>query len=89
MSETFNDNPTKIREGEELDNAELSNYLSNFLDVSKSDFEILQFPSGFSNLTYLIKSNQKEYILRKPPIGAKVKSGHDLYHFIIVMTSIL
>ena len=78
MSETFNDNPTKIREGEELDNAELSNYLSNFLDISKSDFEILQFPSGFSNLTYLIKSNKKEYILRKPPIGAKVKSGHDM-----------
>ena len=29
MSETFNDNPTKIREDEELDNAGLSNYLSN------------------------------------------------------------
>ena len=38
MSETFNDNPTKIREGEELDNTKLSNYLSNFLDVSKSNF---------------------------------------------------
>ena len=78
MSETFNDNPTKIREDEGLDNTGLFNYLSNFLDISKSDFEILQFPSGFSNLTYLIKSNQKEYILRKPPIGSKVKSGHDM-----------
>lgn len=78
MSETFNDNPTKIREDEELDNSRLSNYLSNFFDISKSDLEILQFPSGFSNLTYLIKSNQKEYILRKPPFGAKVKSGHDM-----------
>ena len=73
MSETFNDKPTKIREGEELDNTKLFNYLSNFLDVNKSDFETLQFPSGFSNLTYLIKSNKKEYILRKPQIGAKVK----------------
>ena len=78
MSETFNDNPTKTREDEELDNSRLSNYLSNFFDISKSDLEILQFPSGFSNLTYLIKSNQKEYILRKPPFGAKVKSGHDM-----------
>jgi len=26
----------------------------------------------------LIESNQKEFILRKPPIGAKVKSGHDM-----------
>jgi hypothetical protein len=72
MSETFNDNPTKIREGEELDNAELSNYLSNFLDVSKSDFEILQFPSGFSNLTYLIKSNQKNTYLENLQLEQKL-----------------
>ena len=36
MSETYNDNPTKIREDEELDNITLSNYLSNFLDINKS-----------------------------------------------------
>ena len=77
MSE-FIDNPTKIREGEGLDNEILNNYLSNFLDIDKSNFELFQFPSGFSNLTYLIKSNNKEYILRKPPIGAKIKSGHDM-----------
>jgi len=78
MSDKFIDKPTKIREDEELDIARLSNYLSNFLDINQSDFEILQFPSGFSNLTYLIRSNQKEYILRKPPIGAQIKSGHDM-----------
>jgi len=77
MSE-FIDNPTKIREDEVLDNNSLINYLSNFLDIDKSSFELLQFPSGFSNLTYLIRSNNKEYILRKPPIGAKIKSGHDM-----------
>ncbi len=77
MSE-FIDNPTKIRKGEGLDNKILNNYLSNFLDIDKSNFELLQFPSGFSNLTYLIKSNNKEYILRKPPVGAKIKSGHDM-----------
>ena len=77
MSE-FIDNPTKIREDEVLDNNSLTNYLSNFLDIDKSSFELLQFPSGFSNLTYLIRSNNKEYILRKPPIGAKIKSGHDM-----------
>ena len=77
MSE-FIDNPTKIREGEGLDKKILNNYLSNFLDIDKSNFELFQFPSGFSNLTYLIKSNNKEYILRKPPIGAKIKSGHDM-----------
>ena len=31
-----------------------------------------------THLTYLIKSNEKEYVLRKPPHGAKIKSGHRL-----------
>ena len=78
MSEKFIDNPTQIRDDEGLDITNLSNYLSNFLDIDKSSFELLQFPSGFSNLTYLISTKNKEYILRKPPIGANVKSGHDM-----------
>ena len=78
MFEKFVDNPTQIRKEEVLDNNSLCNYLFNFLDIDKSNFELLQFPSGFSNLTYLIISNDKEYILRKPPIGAKIKSGHDM-----------
>ena len=54
MSEKFIDNPTQIRKDEVLDNNSLCNYLINFLDIDKSNFELLQFPSGFSNLTYLI-----------------------------------
>ena len=73
MSEKFIDTPTQIREDEVLDNDSLCSYLLNFLDIDKSSFELLQFPSGFSNLTYLIISNNKEFILRKPPIGAKIK----------------
>ena len=60
MSESFNDNPTKIRVDEGLNKVALANYLSNFLDIDKNSFEILQFPSGFSNLTYLIKSNKNK-----------------------------
>ena len=78
MFEKFVDTPTQIRKEEVIDNSTLCNYLFNFLDIDKSNFELLQFPSGFSNLTYLIISNDKEYILRKPPIGAKIKSGHDM-----------
>ena len=39
MSE-FIDNPTKIREDEVLDNNNLTNYLSNFLDIDKSSFNL-------------------------------------------------
>jgi aminoglycoside phosphotransferase (APT) family kinase protein len=38
-----------------------------------------QFPSGFSNLTYLIQSGDRELILRKPPLGKKAKTAHDMH----------
>ena len=65
MSEKFIDNPTQIREDEVLDNNSLCNYLINFLNIDKSSFKLLQFPSGFSNLTYLISSNNKENCPKK------------------------
>ena len=46
MFEKFVDNPTQIRKEEVLDNNSLCNYLFNFLDIDKSNFELLQFPSG-------------------------------------------
>tara|TARA_B110000211_G_C13995789_1_gene516124 strand:+ start:1 stop:981 length:981 start_codon:yes stop_codon:yes gene_type:complete len=43
-----------------------------------ANLEVLQFPSGYSNLTYLLKLGKKELVLRRPPHGAKIKSGHDM-----------
>ena len=72
------DVPTKIRNGEDIDNDRLTEYLSRKFNSNCSEIEVLQFPSGYSNLTYLIKFNESEYVLRRPPFGAKVKSGHDM-----------
>ena len=72
------DAPTKIREGEDIERESLIKYLSEKFNSNSSKLEVLQFPSGYSNLTYLIKFNQNEYVLRRPPFGAKVKSGHDM-----------
>lgn len=72
------DVPTNIRNGEDLDNDRLSEYLSRKFNSNCLEIEVLQFPSGYSNLTYLIKFNESEYVLRRPPFGAKVKSGHDM-----------
>ena len=63
-------------------------YLLNIIDLDIESFDILQFPSGYSNLTYLIKSNEKEYVLRKPPNGAKIKSGHDMSREFKVLSSL-
>lgn len=72
------DEPTHIREGEEIDQLQLQQYLKNHLPDLNVIEEIKQFPGGFSNLTYLIRSNLGEWVLRKPPQGANIKSAHDM-----------
>lgn len=39
---------------------------------------ITRFTGGYSNLTYLLQTNEKEYVLRMPPHGANIKSAHDM-----------
>src|SRR6185295_16263932 len=39
---------------------------------------IEQFPSGHSNLTYLVRAGDREVVLRRPPVGSQVKSAHDM-----------
>ena len=69
----------KIRKGEELPEKKLKEFLyQNELIASlDSDLLIAQFTNGYSNLTYQLSVEEKEYILRKPPIGA-IKRGHDM-----------
>lgn len=73
------DKAAKVRSGEELPSDQLQQYLSkHFPGNAGVDLTIRQFPSGFSNLTYLIEWGTQAYILRRPPFGAKVKSAHDM-----------
>ena len=72
------DKATKIRSGEELDTAKLNEYLKNKITDFSEIKDISQFPGGFSNLTYLIKTYNNEYVLRRPPFGASAKGGHDM-----------
>ena len=72
------DQPTAIRAGEEIDPQKLLNFLKDRIENSSAEISIQQFPSGYSNLTYLIKAGEQEYILRRPPFGAKIKSAHDM-----------
>ena len=37
-----------------------------------------QFPAGSSNLTYLVRLGDAEYVLRRPPFGNTVKTAHDM-----------
>jgi aminoglycoside phosphotransferase (APT) family kinase protein len=64
-----------IRQGEELNLENLSAYLN---DKIRGEISVEQFPSGNSNLTYLVKIGDVEYVLRRPPFGNTVKSAHDM-----------
>lgn len=47
-----------------------------------------QFPGGHSNLTYLVRHGEREYVLRRPPIGSKVKSAHDMGREVTVLSKL-
>jgi aminoglycoside phosphotransferase (APT) family kinase protein len=67
-----------IRQGEELNAESLQSFLREKLGVETDEIEITQFPGGSSNLTYCVKINDEEYVLRRPPFGNQVKSAHDM-----------
>jgi aminoglycoside phosphotransferase (APT) family kinase protein len=72
------DQSRPVREGEQLDAAKLEPYLLAHLPAASGPFTVEQFPQGFSNLTYLVRLGGKEFVLRRPPFGNKVKTAHDM-----------
>lgn len=72
------DEAKNIRPGEELDPKALESYLAAELGTAFDIRQIRQFPGGYSNLTYLIETNNGEFVLRRPPVGANIKSAHDM-----------
>jgi aminoglycoside phosphotransferase (APT) family kinase protein len=69
------------RPGEELDAEKLAGYLAEHLPGAGRDLavQVEQFPGGHSNLTYLLRlSDGREMVLRRPPVGSKVKAAHDM-----------
>ncbi len=67
-----------IRPGEELQQAALVRYLRGRLPGIDESLEIRQFPGGHSNLTYLLRSGGREYVLRRPPLGPVPPRAHDM-----------
>ena len=72
------DRPRAVRSGEELDLAKLELYLRRCFPREAGGFEVRQFPSGHSNLTYSLRLGALELVLRRPPFGSRVKSAHDM-----------
>ncbi|MEM6732512.1 MAG: phosphotransferase family protein, partial [Myxococcota bacterium] len=78
MSDRTIDSPRDVREGEELDLAAVAGFLSPHTSAPLGSLAAHQFPGGHSNLTYMLTAGDTEFVLRRPPFGAKIKSGHDM-----------
>lgn len=74
-----------VRAGEELDAGALEAWLAENVPAAATPVtdgalgvEIEQFGRGYSNLTYLIRFRGGELVLRRPPVGSKVATAHDM-----------
>ena len=72
------DEPCPVRAGEELNTERLTAFLLGGIPNSEGPLEVQQFPSGFSNLSYLLRLGSRELVLRRPPFGNQVKTAHDM-----------
>ena len=69
----------EVREGEDFDLAVVERHIRECVkDVPEGDIEVRQFPSGASNLTYLVRIGDWEGVLRRPPLGPVPPKAHDM-----------
>jgi aminoglycoside phosphotransferase (APT) family kinase protein len=74
---------TAVRAGEELDVRSLDSYLRERLpelniETHPTTIAIAQFPGGHSNLTYVVRYGEQEFVLRRPPVGPVAPTAHDM-----------
>lgn len=74
MSETI-----KVREGEDFDLAAVERELRGRIEgLPEGELRVRQFPSGASNLTYLLEIGGWSGVLRRPPLGPVPPKAHDM-----------
>ena len=68
---------TPVRDEDAFDIAKVHTWLKTYINQEELP-QLLQFRSGASNLTYLLKYPDRELVLRRPPVGTKAVSAHDM-----------
>lgn len=74
----YDTNTVPLKAEEQMDIDQLNQYLQQHAPELGIIREIGRFTGGYSNLTYLLQTGSNEYVLRKPPAGANIKSAHDM-----------
>ncbi len=65
-----------VREAHRLDEEKLRAYLAGHMDGVGNDITLHQFAVGQSNPTYMVKTGDRKYVLRKKPPGTLLPSAH-------------
>ncbi|MBV9231438.1 MAG: phosphotransferase family protein [Chloroflexi bacterium] len=68
-----------VRMGESFDQQKVEQYLREHIEgLGEGPLQVRQFPSGASNLTYLVQIGEWEGVLRRPPFGPVPPKAHDM-----------
>jgi aminoglycoside phosphotransferase (APT) family kinase protein len=67
-----------VREKHRFDEAALAVYLEKHVPGLGGSLDIQQFEGGQSNPTFLIRSGERAYVMRKKPPGKLLKSAHQV-----------
>ena len=68
----------EVRPDERLDLDRLEPYLRARLPGADAPVEVAQFGGGHANLTYLLRFGEREFVLRRPPLGPVAATSHDM-----------
>ena len=77
---------TQVREEDAFDIGAVHSWLKAILPDLSTEPEVFQFRSGASNLTYLLKYPDRELVLRRPPVGTKAVSAHDMKREVLIQS---
>jgi len=75
---TVRDEPRALRDEDAFDVEAVPAWLAERLDGLIGPPAVRQFSGGASNLTYLLDYPDRDLVLRRPPVGAKAASAHDM-----------
>jgi len=79
---------TRVRDAHRFDQAALAEYLGEHLPGFSGDLSVRQFEGGQSNPTFLLSARGRDYVMRKKPPGALLRSAHQVEREYRVMTAL-
>ena len=79
---------TEVRAEDSFNVEVLHGWLKRLIPELSSLPHVMQFRSGASNLTYLLKYPDRELVLRRPPFGVKAASAHDMRREVLIQSEL-